>query len=176
MPDYLDYYRLYHHGIKGQKWGIRRFQNEDGTLTAEGRQRYEVDSSGRMSERGKAIYKMDHKGYKKDAKLAAQEARRQERITKAKASSNVGATAKGVAKGAAAGLGVGGAVAGGLFLASAVAGMSTKTSSLVNSLNLASYGLHAVLKIPVAVAIGAGVGGTAGLAKKKYYEKQKTNE
>lgn len=30
---------LYHHGIKGQKWGIRRFQNEDGSLTAEGRER-----------------------------------------------------------------------------------------------------------------------------------------
>lgn len=31
---------LYHHGIKGQKWGIRRFQNPDGTLTAEGIKRY----------------------------------------------------------------------------------------------------------------------------------------
>lgn len=31
---------LYHHGIKGQKWGIRRYQNEDGSLTAEGRRRY----------------------------------------------------------------------------------------------------------------------------------------
>lgn len=31
---------LYHHGIKGQKWGIRRFQNPDGTLTPEGRKRY----------------------------------------------------------------------------------------------------------------------------------------
>lgn len=31
---------LYHHGIKGQKWGIRRYQNEDGSLTAEGRERY----------------------------------------------------------------------------------------------------------------------------------------
>ena len=31
---------LVHHGIKGQKWGIRRFQNEDGTLTPEGRKRY----------------------------------------------------------------------------------------------------------------------------------------
>lgn len=28
---------LAHHGIKGQKWGIRRFQNKDGTLTALGR-------------------------------------------------------------------------------------------------------------------------------------------
>lgn len=31
---------IYHHGIKGQKWGIRRFQNPDGTLTPEGKQRY----------------------------------------------------------------------------------------------------------------------------------------
>ena len=29
-----------HHGIKGQKWGVRRFQNKDGSLTAKGRQRY----------------------------------------------------------------------------------------------------------------------------------------
>jgi len=31
---------LCHHGIKGQKWGIRRYQNSDGTLTPEGKQRY----------------------------------------------------------------------------------------------------------------------------------------
>lgn len=33
---------LYHHGIMGQKWGRRRFQNEDGSLTEEGRRRYGV--------------------------------------------------------------------------------------------------------------------------------------
>lgn len=31
---------LIHHGIKGQKWGIRRYQNPDGTLTSEGKKRY----------------------------------------------------------------------------------------------------------------------------------------
>ncbi len=30
---------LYHYGIKGQKWGVRRFQNKDGSLTAAGRNR-----------------------------------------------------------------------------------------------------------------------------------------
>lgn len=34
---------LYHHGIKGQRWGIRRFQNEDGSLTSSGKKRYDVD-------------------------------------------------------------------------------------------------------------------------------------
>ena len=32
-----------HHGILGQKWGIRRFQNEDGTLTEAGKTRYKMN-------------------------------------------------------------------------------------------------------------------------------------
>lgn len=31
---------LYHFGVKGQKWGIRRYQNEDGSLTDAGRTHY----------------------------------------------------------------------------------------------------------------------------------------
>ena len=38
-------YELYHHGIKGQKWGVRRFQKKDGTLTAKGKERYRQDDS-----------------------------------------------------------------------------------------------------------------------------------
>jgi hypothetical protein len=41
----MEYYilkdgELYHHGIKGQKWGRRRFQNPDGSLTPAGEKRY----------------------------------------------------------------------------------------------------------------------------------------
>lgn len=41
---------LYHHGIKGQKWGIRRYQNKDGSLTAAGRKRYSEDSNSNKSD------------------------------------------------------------------------------------------------------------------------------
>ena len=35
---------LAHHGVKGQKWGVRRYQNQDGSLTEEGRRRYSKSS------------------------------------------------------------------------------------------------------------------------------------
>lgn len=34
---------LYHHGIKGMKWGVRRYRNEDGSLTPAGKKRYDRD-------------------------------------------------------------------------------------------------------------------------------------
>ena len=37
MVNTMNRYYLAHHGIKGQKWGVRRYQNEDGTLTEEGK-------------------------------------------------------------------------------------------------------------------------------------------
>lgn len=36
---------LYHHGIKGMKWGRRRFQNKDGSLTPAGKRRLKESSA-----------------------------------------------------------------------------------------------------------------------------------
>ena len=62
--EYNNYYRrsdaeLYHHGIKGMKWGVRRFQKKDGTLTNAGKKRYADDGPDEAArkERNKKIAK-----------------------------------------------------------------------------------------------------------------------
>ena len=42
---------LYHHGIKGQRWGVRRYQNSDGTLTSAGKARYNAGEFGKTVKR-----------------------------------------------------------------------------------------------------------------------------
>jgi len=41
-------YELYHHGVLGMKWGIRRYQNKDGSLTSAGRKRYNSMSAKKL--------------------------------------------------------------------------------------------------------------------------------
>ena len=45
---------LYHFGIKGQKWGVRRYQNEDGSLTPAGKKHYGNMSDDKLQ---KSLYK-----------------------------------------------------------------------------------------------------------------------
>ena len=47
QPNYL-----VHHGIRGQKWGIRRFQNDDGSVTPAGAERYYVGGKGVAGSKG----------------------------------------------------------------------------------------------------------------------------
>lgn len=62
-----------HSGILGQKWGRRRFQNEDGSLTPEGRERYGVEKARTKADAQKAKAKIVYKTqkYKDDLRSKA---------------------------------------------------------------------------------------------------------
>lgn len=54
---------LMHHGILGQKWGVRRYQNPDGSLTEEGKQRY-LNPDGSLSDKAPLKIKSAYNRYK----------------------------------------------------------------------------------------------------------------
>lgn len=70
---YMDSYYFEHHGILGQKWGVRRYQNEDGTLTEAGKKR--LVTYGKRQE----------KYTRKQEKMAPKVERANEKALKAKA-------------------------------------------------------------------------------------------
>lgn len=58
---------LYHHGIKGQKWGVRRYQNYNGSYTQKGLARYrdkeaKYGRADRLYKETKRLYKAQQKG------------------------------------------------------------------------------------------------------------------
>lgn len=82
IPDHIE-----HHGILGQKWGIRRFQNPDGTRTAAGKERYNEGgdkSSNPIKAVGDAIKKHKTDKQRKAALEKAREAK-QKKAEEAKA-------------------------------------------------------------------------------------------
>lgn len=58
---YMTEQELYHHGILGQKWGVRRFQNQDGSYTAAGRERYGIEDGKRRSLKSYALEYKDRR-------------------------------------------------------------------------------------------------------------------
>lgn len=105
-------YELYHHGIKGMKWGVRRFQKKDGSLTPAGKNRYETrqakrDKRAEKYETRAAKYQRDidelkSKGInspyidklekKRDKNLENAERKRQGKLTKGEKAVLVGAS------------------------------------------------------------------------------------
>jgi len=74
MIYYVKSDELYHHGIQGQRWGIRRYQNYDGSYTQAGMKRYNTakdlfDRAQREYAEGK-IDKLTYKAAKKNEKNA----------------------------------------------------------------------------------------------------------
>ena len=64
MADYvLINGELYHHGVKGMKWGRRRWQNKDGSLTPAGEKRYNQDTAEGRRNLAKDKYKQANKEF-----------------------------------------------------------------------------------------------------------------
>lgn len=93
---------LEHAGVKGMKWGVRRYQNSDGSLTEEGKKRYSKKTSGDENEptsfagklKAKATAKSEERKQKKadkkeaEEKKAAEEKARKEEAAKKEAERN----------------------------------------------------------------------------------------
>ena len=76
---------LYHHGIQGQKWGVRRYQKQDGSLTVAGKKRY-----NKSSHRSRLEDKYRRKGLsKEEAERAASRRIRTEKIVAGAAAATV---------------------------------------------------------------------------------------
>ena len=99
---------LYHHGIKGQKWGVRRWQNADGTFNEAGKKRYfgDGEKSGVSSAKGNAnralakVYSINEKYYSKHGNklMASMNKSAKEQVLKKAAEADKAHTEKVVAK------------------------------------------------------------------------------
>ena len=70
-----NYNELYHWGVKGMKWGVRRYQNSDGTLTDKGKKRYARDAREKeytkYDEESGKYYKSSKKNKRQDLEVDA---------------------------------------------------------------------------------------------------------
>lgn len=77
-PVYQDY--IAHHGILGMKWGIRRYQNEDGSLTNAGEKRYSLGEKIHMHDVAKRRKKALEKARITKEQKAKEAADREEKL------------------------------------------------------------------------------------------------
>lgn len=83
-------YSLSHSGIQGMKWGIRRYQNEDGSLTEEGRMRYAKHEARKYYKIAKLKRKQEKtNSFKKYRKIDAKIRRREEKEERAGTKANL---------------------------------------------------------------------------------------
>lgn len=61
MWRYIHTDELYHHGTKGMRWGVRRYQKKDGSLTSAGKKRYTKDGSEKTVEKLNKFFEADTK-------------------------------------------------------------------------------------------------------------------
>lgn len=83
-------YELYHHGILGMHWGIRRYQNKDGTFTNAGKKRYQSTSIGAaLARRENEKVDASFKQWQEQAKAKENAINAGKRYNEAKASGQV---------------------------------------------------------------------------------------
>lgn len=90
MSDYIA-----HHGVKGQKWGVRKYVDENGNLTELGKKKYAQDNAKLKYKREKALRNQEYKQQKALNEQASQHEakRRRGRVLAAAALIAVGAAA-----------------------------------------------------------------------------------
>lgn len=171
---------LFHHGIKGQKWGIRRYQDQDGSLTNAGKTRYnkhytKQDRLIDESVYGKSGVKRINRSMNKGNSIEKSRSKETQRLYSAKVRASNGIVVGGTA-GALAGWGIG--EIGYSTLKYAMRYSSNKTmnqiaKTLDNNVyaDLTAHILAMTGSTQIGGAIGRKAGKTAGMRSKGYSSK-----